>query len=129
MTADENPVTAASEAVAHARSWVAAWNAHDLEAILSHYADDVELQAETVARRWGRTDGRLRGKGELREHFSRGLQLAPNLRFELEDVFTCPRGYAVLYRRENGNRVIDAVTLNAEGKAEKVRAFYTGPQA
>ena len=113
----------------HAESWIAAWNAHDLELILSHYADDVELQANTVARRWGREDGRLRGKEELRQHFRKGLELAPNLHFDLEDVFTSPGGYAVLYRRENGNRVIDAVVLNAQGKAQTVRAFYVDNQA
>lgn len=26
-----------------AHEWIAAWNAHDLERILAHYADDVEL--------------------------------------------------------------------------------------
>lgn len=118
-----------SEAVAHAHSWIVAWNAHDLEGILDHYAHDVELQAQTVVGRWGRADGRLRGTSELRQHFSRGLQLAPNLRFDLEEVFTCPGGYAVLYRRENGNRVIDAVVLNSEGKAKDVRAFYVSAQA
>jgi len=29
--------------VSHAQEWIAAWNAHDLERILAHYADDVEL--------------------------------------------------------------------------------------
>ena len=26
-----------------AREWIAAWNSHDLELILSHYADDFEM--------------------------------------------------------------------------------------
>jgi len=30
----------------------------------------------------------------------------------------------VLYRRENGNRVLDVVELNPEGKAQRVKAFY-----
>jgi ketosteroid isomerase-like protein len=32
-----------------ANDWVAAWNAHDLEAILGHYEDDVELTSPAVA--------------------------------------------------------------------------------
>ena len=118
-----------SFAAAHARSWIEAWNAHDIEAILAHYSDDVELQTQTVVRRFGRPDGKLKGKAELREHFTRGLKLAPNLRFELEDVFTSPGGYAVLYRRENGNRVIDAVTLDGDGRAKEVRAYYLNAQS
>jgi hypothetical protein len=113
---------------AHAASWIAAWNAHDLDAILDHYADSVVFQADTVASRWGRADGVLHGTVELREHFRRGLEMVPQLKFELEDVFTSPDGYAVLYRRENGNRVIEVVTLDDSGRAKNARAYYARPQ-
>jgi len=107
-----------------AQHWIDAWNAHELDRIMSHYAADVEFEANTVIRRWHKPDGILRGIGELREHFRLGLELAPDLRFELEDVFSAPSGYAVLYRRENANRVLDVVELNPEGKAQRVKAFY-----
>jgi len=32
-----------------AREWYAAWNAHDLDRILSHYADDVEMASPLVS--------------------------------------------------------------------------------
>ena len=67
---------------AHALSWLDAWNRHDVEEILSHYADDVVFQTATVARRWDKPDGILRGKAELRAHFTKGLELAPDLHFE-----------------------------------------------
>ena len=121
-------MTLSTSSATHANSWIAAWNAHDLDAILSYYSESVEFQADTVIRRSGRADGKLRGKAELREHFRRGLELAPQLRFELEDVFTCPGGYAVLYRRENGNRVIEVVELDDTGQAKYVRAFYQRAQ-
>lgn len=121
-------MTAASTAVAHAISWVAAWNAHDLEAILDHYAEDVELQSDVVARRWDKPDGILFGKKELREHFRRGLDLAPNLRFDLEEIFSCPGSYAIQYSRDNGNRVIEVVAINRMGLAKQVRVFYARPQ-
>jgi hypothetical protein len=70
----------------------------------------------TVTTRWGRPDGTLHGKSELREHFRRGLEMAPGLRF------------AVLYRRDNGNRVIDAVELDGQNKLVRVGAFYAGKQ-
>jgi hypothetical protein len=108
---------------------VSAWNAHDLDRIMSHYADDIVFTANTVVRRWARPDGALRGKAELREHFRIGLELAPQLTFILEDVFTSPGGFAVLYRRDNGNRVIDVVDADDDGKARAVRALYAGPQA
>jgi ketosteroid isomerase-like protein len=108
--------------------WIAAWNARDLDRIMGHYADSVVFEANTVVRRWDRPDGRLRGIGELREHFRRGLELAPAIHFELEEVFLAPSGYAALYRRDNGNRVLDVVELNDEGKAEQVKAYYLQEQ-
>jgi ketosteroid isomerase-like protein len=113
----------------HADHWLSAWNAHDVEAILACYASDVELVVSTAVRRWGRPDGRLRGRDELRTHFSRGLALAPELRFTEEALLVSPDGYALLYRRENGNRALDAVELDAEGLARRVHAYYESAQA
>ena len=116
------------EAEKHAQGWVDAWNARDLEKILSYYAEDVVFEAETVRKRWRKADGKLCGRSELKNHFALGLELAPALKFRLEQVFFAPSGYAVLYERENGNRVIDCVTLNDEGRATRVTAYYMGVQ-
>ncbi|HUL49621.1 MAG TPA: nuclear transport factor 2 family protein [Gemmatimonadales bacterium] len=40
-----------TEARGLASHWIAAWNAHDLDAILSHYGDDVVLQSPVAAKR------------------------------------------------------------------------------
>ena len=117
------------DAAALANAWIESWNRHDLEGIMAHYADDVVFEANTVVARWNRPGGMLHGAVELREHFRRGLDLAPSLRFDLEAVFTAPSGYAVLYRRDNGNRVLDVVELNKENKAARVKAFYVEAQA
>jgi hypothetical protein len=111
-----------------AERWIAAWNSRDLDRIMEHYAADIEFEANTVVRRWHKADGKLVGLTALREHFQRGLELAASLHFEMEDVFSAPSGYAVLYRRDNGNRVIDVVELDADGKARRVRAFYAAEQ-
>ena len=108
--------------------WIDAWNSRDLDRIMEHYADAVVFEANTVVRRWNRPDGTLRGIEELREHFRRGLELAPTIHFELEEVFSAPSGYAALYRRDNGNRVLDVVELDGEGKARQVKAFYLAEQ-
>jgi hypothetical protein len=56
------------------------------------------------------------------------LELAPHLTFTEEALLTSPGGYALLYRRENGNRVLDVVELNEHGHAARVRAFYENQQ-
>lgn len=66
------------QARAHADRWLTAWNARDLEDIMRCYSEDVDFVAPTVAARWGRPSGQLRGKDELRAHFARGLALAPD---------------------------------------------------
>jgi SnoaL-like domain len=118
----------AVSAEAAAAAWIAAWNAHDLDAIMDHYAGDVVFRADTVVSRWNRPDGTLRGKSELREHFRRGLERAPALHFTLRTVLTCPGGYAVFYERENGNVVIDAVEVDAHGRGVRVQAYYASRQ-
>lgn len=116
------------DAVAHAKDWIEAWNSRDLDRILSHYSRDVVFEAQTVKTRWSKPDGRLQGIAELRKHFARGLELAPELTFHLDQVFLAPSGYAILYTRENGGRVIDAVVLDDEGRAMYVTAYYTSLQ-
>ena len=99
-----------------ARAWIAAWNARDLDAIMEHYAEDVVFRAASVVTRWGRSDGRLHGKAELRRHFERALEAAPNLRFDFEAVLGGPAGYAILFERD-GYHVVDTLVLDAAGRA------------
>jgi hypothetical protein len=109
---------------AHADVWLAAWRDRDLDAIMACYAEDVDFVAASVVRRWGRADGRLHGRDELRVHFEQGLKLAPDLTFTEEALLSSPGGYALFYRRENGNRALDVVELGAAGLATHVRAFH-----
>jgi hypothetical protein len=113
----------------HAEGWLAAWNAHDLDAIIDFYAEEVEFTAPTVIARWNRPDGRLNNREELRRHFARGLEMVPNLTFTREALLETPGGYALFYRRENGNRVADVVELDDSGKAIRVKAYYEHAQA
>jgi hypothetical protein len=112
----------------HADRWLTAWNSHDLDAIMACYTDDVDFSASTVITRWGRSDGCLHGKEELRRHFARGLELAPNLSFIEVALLTNPSGYALLYQRDNGNRVLDVVELDEHHRATRVRAYYENTQ-
>ncbi len=65
-----------------ADEWYAAWNSHDLDAILSHYADDVEFVSPFVAALNDDPGGTVHGEDDLRAYFARGLERFPDLRFE-----------------------------------------------
>lgn len=51
-----------------ADDWVDAWNAHDLDRILSHYIDDFEMTSPVIIKVAGETSGRLRGKENIRAY-------------------------------------------------------------
>jgi ketosteroid isomerase-like protein len=108
-----------------AEDWVAAWNARDLERILSHYAEDVVFFSPSVVTRYGEPTGVLRGKHALREHFRRGFEtFGANARFTILDVLSGVSGYTVYYSRENGAAVVDTVVVDALGKGVQVHAHY-----
>jgi hypothetical protein len=55
------PVTK-EEARELANNWVAAWNAHDLDLIMSHYEEAIELTSPVAAQLLGKPDGRVAGR-------------------------------------------------------------------
>lgn len=111
-----------------AQAWCAAWNCHDIAAIMEHYADEVEFSSPTVVKRWGVADGWLRGKDKLQAHFAVGLAV-PGLKFELLDVLLGVNSLCIVYRRESGATVSDCVELDVHGKARRVMACYGGIDA
>ncbi len=75
-----------TEALQFAHGWVRAWNSHDLDAVMSHYAPEVVLTSPTAASLLGDPSGTVAGKEAVRSYFARGLEAFPNLTFELLDV-------------------------------------------
>lgn len=55
-------------AEAFARDWIDGWNAHDLERILAHYADDFEMTSPLIVQRMGVPGGKLKGKEAIRAY-------------------------------------------------------------
>lgn len=101
-----------------AEAWIAAWNRHDLDAILDLYVDDVVSVSPLVVSRLGIQDGTVRGKQQLRGYFSRGLQQGTQLHFTLQRVLTGVDGFAIYYTRHDGSHSVDVMTLNAAGKIQ-----------
>lgn len=64
-----------------AAAWIDAWNRKDLEAILSHYAEEAVFYSPTVIERMGIPDGKIVGKALLRTHFAKGLDSFQEVRF------------------------------------------------
>jgi len=113
------------EAQQFAMEWCEAWNSHDLNLILSHYAEDVVLISPTAARLLKDPRGIVNGKPALRNYFSVGMMAYPDLRFEVVDV-TCGVGSVVVYyANQNGAKVSEYMEFDAQGKVNKVIAHYS----
>jgi ketosteroid isomerase-like protein len=109
-----------------AEEWVDAWNSHDLDAIMSLYAPDVRFQTPTVIDTLGIADGVVQGRERLREHFARGLERLPGLRFELERVYTGVAALAIVYRWADGTPVCEVHEYDPQLLIARVQALYSG---
>jgi ketosteroid isomerase-like protein len=107
-----------------AERWYAAWNAHDLEAILEHYADDVEVSSPLLAALAGREDGRIAGKAALRAYFAAGLERYPELRFEPIALFTGVDSLVLHYCSATGALAAEVVFLDADDRVVRYLAHY-----
>ena len=108
-----------------ANHWVASWNAHDLDSIMMHYDDGVELISPVAAQLLKTPDGKVLGKAGLRAYFQRGLEAYPDLRFVLEDVLWGLNSVVFYYINQKGTRTAEFMELSATGKVVRVVANYS----
>jgi hypothetical protein len=95
---------------AFVESWVAAWNAHDLDALLTHFADDVTFRSPMAAQLLG-GDGVIRGKDALRAYWAEGLRRIPDLRFEVVGCYVGVDCLVINYRNQKGGLVDEVLTF------------------
>ena len=111
-------------AVRFAEEWVAAWNAHDLERILSHYTDDFEMSSPVIVEFMGEPSGTLKGKQAVRDYWSRALARFPDLHFELVDVYVGASSAVIHYRGPRGASA-EVFWFNDAGKVYRAAAHYS----
>ena len=56
--------------------WLTAWNRHDVDAVLTHFHDDVVFTSPIAARVIADSKGVVRGKAALREYWRAALETA-----------------------------------------------------
>ena len=117
-------MTTESPATEFARQWVAAWNSHDLDAIMSHYDADVVLTSPVAAKILEDPSGTVEGSAALRNYFKRGLEVYPNLHFELTDVMFGLSSIVVCYKNQNGTKTAEFMEFGKNGKIVRVVANY-----
>lgn len=113
------------EAKEFAHRWIAAWNARDLNAIMSHYHPDVVLISPAAARILNNESGMVQGAAALRDYFKRGLELYPGIHFELTDVMVGVSSIVLCYINQRGTRTAEFMEFEEQGKVLRVVANYS----
>ncbi|MDE5443631.1 DUF4440 domain-containing protein [Bradyrhizobium sp. CSA207] len=104
-----------SELAALGRTWVEAWNARDLERVLTLYDEAAEMTSDRIPMMGFDASGTVRGKDALRAYWGKALGLLPELHFTVIDVFVSPDSVVVHYENERGKRICEYLRVNAAG--------------
>ena len=107
-----------------AADWIDAWNAHDLDRVMSHYADDFEMSSPVIIEVASVPSGTLRGKAAVGAYWEKALELVPDLHFELISVLVGVTSITLYYKGARGRLVAEVFHFGAEQKVSKAFAHY-----
>jgi hypothetical protein len=103
-----------------ANDWIASWNSHDLDRILSHYSDQFEMSSPVIIQIAGEPSGTLKGKNRVGAYWAKALQLIPELRFELITTLIGVDSVTLYYK---GPRGLAAEVFHFGPDRKVVRAY------
>ena len=106
-----------------ANHWIDAWNSHDIDRILSHYTEEFEMSSPVIVGTMDEPTGKLKGKGLVREYWSKALAKYPELHFEKLHVLAGVSSVTIIY---NGVRGLSAEVFqfNEFGQVHAAFAHY-----
>ncbi|PWN70503.1 nuclear transport factor 2 family protein [Chryseobacterium phosphatilyticum] len=107
-----------------AQTWVNAWNSHDLEDILSHYSEDIEITTPMIVMATGGKESSLKGKGAVCEYWKKALEKFPDLHFDLIHVTAGVDSVALFYKSIMNKHAVEVMFFNEEGQINKMYAHY-----
>jgi hypothetical protein len=113
-----------SAALALAHEWLDAWNAHDPDCVVAHFADDVVVRSPVADQLRPGSGGVLRGKEAVLAYYRDGLAAVPDLHFTLVDVCVGVDDVTIVYRNQREALVAETLTLGDERTATEVRVSY-----
>src|SRR5688572_1859504 len=106
-------------------AWFDAWNRHDVDAIVAHYAPDVEYFSPFVAA-LADPSGRLVGREAVAAYFRAALERYPDLHFDPPShVATGAGSVAFVYRSVNNLVAVETLVLGDDGQVRQAFCHYT----
>ncbi|WP_185286078.1 nuclear transport factor 2 family protein [Chryseobacterium indologenes] len=107
-----------------AQMWVDTWNSHDLDDILSHYSEEIEITTPMIAMATGGKESSLHGKEAVREYWRKALEKFPDLHFELIHSTAGVDSVALFYKSIMDKHAVEVMFFDEEGKISKMYAHY-----
>jgi len=108
-----------------AQQWIKSWNTHDLDDILSHYSEDIEITTPMLKMAAGIDSGSIKGKENVRVYWGKALERIPDLHFELYEVTVGINSVALFYKSVMDKKAIEVMFFDEHGKVNKMMALYT----
>jgi ketosteroid isomerase-like protein len=108
-----------------AEEWINSWNSHNLDAILSHYSEDIEITTPMIKSVLGIDNGSLKGKEQVADYWQKALQKITDLHFELYEVTSGVNSIALFYKSVMNKKAIEVMFFDEQGKVNKMVALYT----
>jgi hypothetical protein len=103
---------------AFAQSWLAAWNSHDIDAVLAHFSDDATFSSPVARELLGESHEVLRGKAAIRGYWEEGLRRIPDLKFELVDVYAGIDVIVINFRNQRGGLVCEVLLFDSDSHGD-----------
>jgi hypothetical protein len=104
--------------------WIGSWNAHDLDRVLSHYADDFEMSSPFIIQLASESSGTLKGKAAVGAYWRKALELIPDLHFDLISVLVGVTSITLYYKGARGRLAAEVFHFTAGQKVSRAFAHY-----
>ena len=101
-----------------AERWLAAWNAHDLDAVMTLFHEDVVFTSPLAIKVVPESEGVLHGKEALRAYWSAALKLVPDLHFELTRLFAGVDSLLIGFRMNGGPERFEILRFRSDRVSE-----------
>ena len=108
-----------------AKEWIDSWNSHDLDDIMMHYSEEIEITTPMLKLAAGIESGSLQGKEQVRAYWQKALIKIPDLHFELIEVTSGIDSVALYYKSVMNKMAIEVMFFDENGLVNKMIAHYT----
>ncbi len=109
---------------AFVEQWIADWNSRNIDKILSHYSEDIEITTPMINMSGIGKDGKLKGKANVEKYWSEALKKFPDLKFEFIDFTVGVDCVTVFYKSVMDMVAMETMWFDSEGKVIRMNACY-----